>query len=345
MASSSEPRDGVASARTSLTGRPISGHVQQHDHQHLRSDGGMRRVDLGWRGRIQGLPQVDPLRRPGGSRAGRPPRRRDGIRELDVIVSGIGLGSGHRRPHAAEHGHRDDRHQGRHSYAPQRLPPQEAAEGLSHGSLYGAPHQVAAALASSSTRTSEAGRAASLSAGPARPGPDQRASTDPAPREAEAAVHVRVLERQFRRTTRWRPPARRHRREPAPAPGDQARQRRVAAGSPHTRPQARQLVNHGHFLVNGRKVDIPSYQLGPATWSRSTSAAGASWSSTPSTPSPPVPEWLAWSARETQVGDRLGRPQPGPDRHRDQRADDRRALLQVTSRTSWTLPEIRGPCS
>lgn len=28
-----------------------------------------------------------------------------------------------------------------------------------------------------------------------------------------------------------------------------------------TRPQARQLVNHGHFLVNGRKVDIPSYEV------------------------------------------------------------------------------------
>ena len=26
-----------------------------------------------------------------------------------------------------------------------------------------------------------------------------------------------------------------------------------------TRPQARQLVNHGHFEVNGKKVDIPSY--------------------------------------------------------------------------------------
>ena len=28
-----------------------------------------------------------------------------------------------------------------------------------------------------------------------------------------------------------------------------------------TRMQARQFVNHGHFLVNGRKVDIPSYLL------------------------------------------------------------------------------------
>ena len=28
-----------------------------------------------------------------------------------------------------------------------------------------------------------------------------------------------------------------------------------------SRPQARQLVRHGHFLVNGKKVDIPSYSL------------------------------------------------------------------------------------
>jgi small subunit ribosomal protein S4 len=35
------------------------------------------------------------------------------------------------------------------------------------------------------------------------------------------------------------------------------------SGLAATRPQARQLVNHGHFLVNGRKVDIPSYQVQP----------------------------------------------------------------------------------
>ena len=28
-----------------------------------------------------------------------------------------------------------------------------------------------------------------------------------------------------------------------------------------SRPQARQLVRHGHFLVNGKKVDIPSYSM------------------------------------------------------------------------------------
>ncbi len=34
-------------------------------------------------------------------------------------------------------------------------------------------------------------------------------------------------------------------------------------GYAKTRPQARQLVNHGHFLVDGKKVDIPSYRLTP----------------------------------------------------------------------------------
>ncbi len=33
------------------------------------------------------------------------------------------------------------------------------------------------------------------------------------------------------------------------------------AGLARTRPQARQLVNHGHFRVNDKKVDIPSYRV------------------------------------------------------------------------------------
>ncbi len=33
------------------------------------------------------------------------------------------------------------------------------------------------------------------------------------------------------------------------------------SGLARTRPQARQLVNHGHFRVNGKKVDIPSYRV------------------------------------------------------------------------------------
>ncbi len=33
------------------------------------------------------------------------------------------------------------------------------------------------------------------------------------------------------------------------------------AGFARTRRHARQLVNHGHFKVNGKKVNIPSYQV------------------------------------------------------------------------------------
>lgn len=35
------------------------------------------------------------------------------------------------------------------------------------------------------------------------------------------------------------------------------------AGFANTRRQARQLVVHGHFLVNGQKVNIPSYKVKP----------------------------------------------------------------------------------
>ncbi len=34
-------------------------------------------------------------------------------------------------------------------------------------------------------------------------------------------------------------------------------------GFASTRPQARQLVNHGHVIVDGKKVDIPSYRVKP----------------------------------------------------------------------------------
>lgn len=35
------------------------------------------------------------------------------------------------------------------------------------------------------------------------------------------------------------------------------------SGLAATRPQARQMVNHGHFQVNGKKVDIASFQVRP----------------------------------------------------------------------------------
>jgi small subunit ribosomal protein S4 len=35
------------------------------------------------------------------------------------------------------------------------------------------------------------------------------------------------------------------------------------SGLARTRRQARQLVSHGHFVVNGHKVDVPSYRVTP----------------------------------------------------------------------------------
>src|SRR5437762_9670322 len=37
----------------------------------------------------------------------------------------------------------------------------------------------------------------------------------------------------------------------------------VRLGFAASRRQARQLVRHGHWMVNGRRVDIPSYQMRP----------------------------------------------------------------------------------
>jgi small subunit ribosomal protein S4 len=36
------------------------------------------------------------------------------------------------------------------------------------------------------------------------------------------------------------------------------------AGFAKSRDMARQLVRHGHFIINGKKVDIPSYQVSPS---------------------------------------------------------------------------------
>lgn len=75
-------------------------------------------------------------------------------------------------------------------------------------------------------------------------------------------------------------------------------------GLAETRPQARQLVNHAHFTVNGRKVNIPSYRLNTgdivAIREKSTSnkhfkhmLAGQKADA--------VPGWLHWDAKKMEV--------------------------------------------
>ena len=66
-----------------------------------------------------------------------------------------------------------------------------------------------------------------------------------------------------------------------------------------SRAQARQLVRHGHFLINGRKVDVPSYSLkaGDVVTVRGTSAQNASIvHAMEEVKGRGIPEWLSFDA-------------------------------------------------
>jgi small subunit ribosomal protein S4 len=64
-------------------------------------------------------------------------------------------------------------------------------------------------------------------------------------------------------------------------------------GFARTRPMARQMVGHGHVLVNGRKVDIPSYLVRPGeTVSLTTDASQMPTVVEELEANRPVPDWL-----------------------------------------------------
>ena len=69
-------------------------------------------------------------------------------------------------------------------------------------------------------------------------------------------------------------------------------------GFASTRRQSRQIVNHGHIQVNGKKVDIPSYQVRPGqkiTWKEKSRGSGLFEVITANTgmgKSTQVPSWL-----------------------------------------------------
>jgi small subunit ribosomal protein S4 len=64
-----------------------------------------------------------------------------------------------------------------------------------------------------------------------------------------------------------------------------------------SRSQARQLVNHGHFTVNGKKVDIPSYLVNPNDvigWIKKGEETPEFVNNlTEGLPKRPIPEWLS----------------------------------------------------
>lgn len=67
-------------------------------------------------------------------------------------------------------------------------------------------------------------------------------------------------------------------------------------GMASSRRQARQLVNHAHFRVNGKKVNIPSYQLRPGdsvAVAQTSLEAGAITYALDSSGGRRTPEWLS----------------------------------------------------
>ena len=65
-------------------------------------------------------------------------------------------------------------------------------------------------------------------------------------------------------------------------------------GLASSRPEARQLVRHGHFLVNGKKVDIPSYstRVGDVVEVRESSRQKGHFAATREETGRGVPAWL-----------------------------------------------------
>ncbi|MDB5801395.1 MAG: ribosomal protein [Rhodocyclales bacterium] len=75
------------------------------------------------------------------------------------------------------------------------------------------------------------------------------------------------------------------------------------AGFAPTIPSARQLVNHGHFHVNGKRVDIPSYRVRPGeviSLARSEKVLDII-KFTMEEPSLTRPEWLSWDAAASKA--------------------------------------------
>ena len=81
-----------------------------------------------------------------------------------------------------------------------------------------------------------------------------------------------------------------------------------------SRAQGRQIVNHGHINVNGRKVSIPSYRVRPGdvvTWRRVTDDTMPKFveSLTDGIPKRPVPTWLKLEP-DALKGEVLSLPEP-----------------------------------
>ena len=79
-----------------------------------------------------------------------------------------------------------------------------------------------------------------------------------------------------------------------------------------SRNQARQLVSHGHIMVNGRKVNIPSFRVkvdDVILWKESSKETGIFAQMSQDIPRRPLPNWLNLDA-EQMAGRVLSLPEP-----------------------------------
>jgi len=79
-----------------------------------------------------------------------------------------------------------------------------------------------------------------------------------------------------------------------------------------SRSQGRQLVNHGHFTINGQRMDIPSYLVNPGdvvAWKQSNGSTPEFVQVlTDGLPKRPVPSWLRLNV-ENLTGEIMGLPE------------------------------------
>ena len=94
-----------------------------------------------------------------------------------------------------------------------------------------------------------------------------------------------------------------------------------------SRKQARQLVSHRHFEVNGRTVNVPSYQLKPGDELKVKPANGVIDVALEASKVRPVPSWLSLNG-----DDKTAKVLARPDRHEMESGVEEQLIVEFYSR-------------
>ncbi len=73
------------------------------------------------------------------------------------------------------------------------------------------------------------------------------------------------------------------------------------SGLAYSRPQGRQLISHGHVLVNGKRVDVPSFVMKPGDVITIRERSKKLLTELQEGRSPNIPEWLSVDVKELTV--------------------------------------------